>query len=749
MAVKKHELVADNRNQLDLAALAQYFQLMNEQPGYLPPPQELIKHCHDIVKCLARTAGTVDQLWQLLQPVEHFLLRVVTTVHCNVRHEIFTAILDKFYSYISDPQSEACPATAAVLIVIDQSDEEAALSSARWLVQRTENGPSGAGLRAALSCLYRWLHDWHSTPALGFWIVSYIKALEENDHHDLLIETSLDNLARLFSCLANLQPIHQNTANVIFHVLTSLRESVEAFDRISSMVGDVLLNLASDSGPWSRQLLQDLVDILTVMVERITGCLKGEAQEMFRDKYADVILCLKRHLESRTSKFLQMAPWRRRRGASGKTNNAVKKKVGLMNLGNTCYMNSVVQALLVTRLFSSHALRRALTVPYWEMMGQLFAHMLYSNRTKLNPDRYFKYLRPPFFSPNNQHDSSEFLGYLLELLQSYEHSRETNHDYTLPPVLNGANRWRIQSHVQLSPLPSSGDEQSEPEQSRSSLSPRPGSSGGPDATGSKRAAPDDEDKAQPPRKRSRTGEVALARRDSIIDSLFGGVLRTRVQCIVCNSSSLSRDVFRDLQLSFPEMPEGRQQHSVQSLLNFYCSEESLTGDNQYLCHDCGGLRDAERRVLIEASPRYLILVLKHFKFDAKTQEQTKLMHSVYYNNNVTLPTIRTQGIHASYNLFAAVVHSGTTLDLGHYYTLAKDNDIWHKYNDCIVSPIDESHLNKLSRSSTPYILFYRRADVDEPVVPRMEELPRTLQDEITAENKIHAKQPRKVRQGRQ
>ncbi|XP_034839587.1 ubiquitin carboxyl-terminal hydrolase 35 [Maniola hyperantus] len=748
MAVKKHELVADNRNQLDLAALAQYFQLMNEQPGYLPPPQELIKHCHDIVKCLARTAGTVDQLWQLLQPVEHFLLRVVTTVHCNVRHEIFTAILDKFYSYISDPQSEACPATAAILIVLDESDEEAALSSARWLVQRTENGPAGPGLRAALSCLYRWLHDWHSTPALGFWIVSYIKALEENDHHDLLIETSLDNLARLFSCLANPQPIHQNTANVIFHVLASLRESVEAFDRISSMVGDVLLNLASDSGPWSRQLLQDLVDILSVMVDRITGCLKGDAQEMFRDKYADVILCLERHLESRTSKFLQITTWpRRRRTYPGKTGNIAMKKVGLMNSGNSCYMNSVIQALLVARRFSTHALRKALTVPYWEKMGELFAHMLHSNTSKLDPDRFFKYLRPPFFTSNNQHDSSEFLGYLLELLQSYEHSRETNHDYTRPPVLNGANRWRIHPHAQLSPLPSSPDEQGEPGQSRRSLSPRPGSSGDSGSSGMKRPSSDSEDLVPVARKRSRVGEATVSRRDSIIDSMFGGVLVTRVQCTVCNASSLSRDVFRDLQLAFPDMPEGRQ-HSVQSLLNFYCSEESMSGENQYLCHDCDGLRDAARRVLVETTPKYLILVLKHFRFDSKNQEQAKLMHAVYYNNNVTLPTVRTQAVHASYNLFAAVVHAGTTLDLGHYYTLAKDNGIWHKYDDCLVSPIDDSYLNKLNRSSTPYILFYRRSDIEEPAAPRIEELPRTLQDEISAENKNHEEQSRKARLGR-
>lgn len=58
MAVKKHELVHDKCNQLDLKALAQYIQLMNEQPNYLPPPNELVKNCQDIVKCLGKLPFT-------------------------------------------------------------------------------------------------------------------------------------------------------------------------------------------------------------------------------------------------------------------------------------------------------------------------------------------------------------------------------------------------------------------------------------------------------------------------------------------------------------------------------------------------------------------------------------------------------------------------------------------------------------------------------------------------------------------
>lgn len=54
MAVKKHELVHDNCNQLDLEVLGQYIRVMNDEPTHLPAPQELVKNCQDIVRCLCK-----------------------------------------------------------------------------------------------------------------------------------------------------------------------------------------------------------------------------------------------------------------------------------------------------------------------------------------------------------------------------------------------------------------------------------------------------------------------------------------------------------------------------------------------------------------------------------------------------------------------------------------------------------------------------------------------------------------------
>lgn len=738
MAVKKHELVNDKRNQLDLKALEQYIELINKQPDYMPPPNELLKNCQDIVKCLARVSGDENELWALLQNIEEFLLHCVNTSNSEFRHEIVTAILDKFYSFISDPQSDASPAASVVLIVLDSSDAEATLGAARWLVQQEDNGPAGAGLRASLSCLYIWLSEWHGTPSLGDWVIAFIKALEENERFDILIEVSVDNLGRLFLALEEVA-LRQSVADVIFHILASLRESTEAFDRIAPYVDRILTTLACDSGQWSRQLLQNVVDILTATVDGLVNSLKGEAQDMFKDKYNDVILCLERHMASRGCRYLQQTPWRARNVCLASVNsNDPKRKVGLLNLGNTCYINSVMQALLATRQFSSHVVLKMTAVPYWSKMGMLFGKMMHSECSKLNPDEFFGVVKPPFFTRDTQHDSSEFLGYLFELLQSYEHCSDINFDYSRPPVLSTGRPRMV---PQASNSSSDGDN-SDAVVQRRSMSPRPGSSAAGSSSGHKRTSPEKE--CLPPKKRLRLCESAFLRRDSFIDSMFGGVLLTRVECTECHSSSLSRDVFRDLQLAFPEKMNGWQ-YSVQSLLEYYCSKESLTGDNKYQCRDCGQLRDAERSVVIETTPKYLILVLKNFKFDTKMQVQTKLLHGVYHNHTITLPTVRSQAVHAAYTLYAAVIHVGTTLDSGHYYTLAKDKDTWFMYNDEVVSIVEEAMLNCYNHAKTPYILFYRRTDIEEGTVPSVEKLPPKIQESVMAHNKHYLDTVHKIR----
>lgn len=110
-----------------------------------------------------------------------------------------------------------------------------------------------------------------------------------------------------------------------------------------------------------------------------------------------------------------------------------------------------------------------------------------------------------------------------------------------------------------------------------------------------------------------------------------------------------------------------------------------------------------------------------------------------------------------YDLYAGVVHSGFSMDSGHYYTYAADaSNKWYKFNDSIVTPSKTEELHNLTPPNTPYILFYQMGarsnetpetsastkviKVDVPTPLTLEELPRELRDMVTHDNYIFSEE---------
>lgn len=214
---------------------------------------------------------------------------------------------------------------------------------------------------------------------------------------------------------------------------------------------------------------------------------------------------------------------------------------------------------------------------------------------------------------------------------------------------------------------------------------------------------------------------------------------------------------------------------MQHLLDYYCLSEKLEGENQYHCGKCAKLCDGLRSLSFVSPPRNLILTLKHFKYDQQFHTRAKLMHNVVLNEMVSLK-IKGGGLGASsgqsggegeagtsssavsqtggdrlakYQLYAVVVHSGMSMDAGHYYTYASDEpDSWYKFNDSYVTRCSVADVHRLKAPNTPYILFYRlveeeqrrflqvQAEEEEGAesLPELEELPTYLKEFVVKDN---------------
>lgn len=80
--------------------------------------------------------------------------------------------------------------------------------------------------------------------------------------------------------------------------------------------------------------------------------------------------------------------------------------------------------------------------------------------------------------------------------------------------------------------------------------------------------------------------------------------------------------------------------SLTELLEYFFEPETLEGSNQYHCEQCNCLQDAERSVTISKASNFLVLTLKRFAYNVRTQQRSKILQSVSYPLFLKLPHVR-------------------------------------------------------------------------------------------------------------
>lgn len=83
--------------------------------------------------------------------------------------------------------------------------------------------------------------------------------------------------------------------------------------------------------------------------------------------------------------------------------------------------------------------------------------------------------------------------------------------------------------------------------------------------------------------------------------------------------------------------------SLTELLEYFFEPEILEGSNQYHCENCHSLQDAERTVTISKASDFLVLTLKRFAYNVRTQQRSKILQSVSYPLVLRLPRIHLKG----------------------------------------------------------------------------------------------------------
>ncbi|XP_047437089.1 ubiquitin carboxyl-terminal hydrolase 8 isoform X2 [Mugil cephalus] len=188
--------------------------------------------------------------------------------------------------------------------------------------------------------------------------------------------------------------------------------------------------------------------------------------------------------------------------------------------------------------------------------------------------------------------------------------------------------------------------------------------------------------------------------ESIIVALFQGQFKSTVQCQTCHRKSRTFETF--MYLSLPLASTSKC--SLQDCLKLFSKEERLTDNNKVFCRHCRAHRDSTKKLEIWKVPPILLVHLKRFSYEGRWKQ--KLQTTVDFpldSLELAQYVIGPKQTLKRYNLYGVSNHYGG-LDGGHYTAYCKNalKQRWYKFDDHEVSEISTSSV----KSSAAYILFY-------------------------------------------
>uniref|UniRef100_A0A8C7KLK3 Ubiquitin carboxyl-terminal hydrolase n=1 Tax=Oncorhynchus kisutch TaxID=8019 RepID=A0A8C7KLK3_ONCKI len=222
---------------------------------------------------------------------------------------------------------------------------------------------------------------------------------------------------------------------------------------------------------------------------------------------------------------------------------------------------------------------------------------------------------------------------------------------------------------------------------------------------------------------------------SIVNTIFHGQLLSQVTCLACDHRSNTVEPFWDLSLEFPERYHSNSRESaaqvscqLTEMLAKFTETEALEG-NIYACDQCNSKRrrfsskpviltEAQKQLMVHKLPQVLRLHLKRFRWSGRNHREKIGVHVSFDQllNMDPAPVGSPTPKHFLYELSAVVMHHGKGFGSGHYtaYCYNKEGRFWVHCND---SKLNVCSVEEVCGAQA-YILFYTQRftqDKDRPL----------------------------------
>jgi len=329
---------------------------------------------------------------------------------------------------------------------------------------------------------------------------------------------------------------------------------------------------------------------------------------------------------------------------------------GIVNLGNTCFMNTAIQCLSHTNEFREYFLKEKyhadtprdgvddIIVQWYRLMNGMW-----EDNTTVSPITFMKTIRTLAlkndrnlnFARYVQNDIQEFIIFFLDLI--HESLKKTVKVNIKGNVKNALDKMAIQA--------------------------------------------------------AESWKLFFEKNYSIVVNLFYGQIMTVINDTDGNLASTSFNPICVFVLPIPSIIE-QDEITINDCFRLYLKEETLEGDNKWK-NEKDEYVVAKKHIEIWEFPKNLIISLNRFNNKGRKLNQLVKFPEALDLNEFCAGYNKTGSI---YELYGICNHHGNSMG-GHYYAYVKHNDKWYNFNDSSVTEISAESLI----TNSAYCLFYRTA----------------------------------------
>ena len=331
-------------------------------------------------------------------------------------------------------------------------------------------------------------------------------------------------------------------------------------------------------------------------------------------------------------------------------NSIIFSKIGLNNLGNTCYMNTGLQNLIhskdfIERLLSKKSLIDSNITPITKQFLNLCQNISNSGTKSIKPEdfKYYFSKKHSEYRGYGEHDTQEFCRILLEDMNKELNEISKKGKYKELSTKNKSKRECDEEFDELF--------------------------------------------------RSRESSI-------VIDSFYGQIIN--IFTCKCGYEDYSFQKVMDLPLL---LPGGESSVKVEDLLYEYFKEDIIKFNTK--CEECLRKRDHKKVIKFSQPPNILILSLQRIDLRTNRKNNCSVIFSEKLEIKEYIDEDCANRYNCKYKLYGISCYSWLVKE-AHYYAFIKINDKdWYEFNDSKVTYYGEE-INIKKIYSSVYALFYKK-----------------------------------------